>query len=126
MARPYSLTNITDIPLSTTVTSLIANEPGQKVDEDSQVRVYATRETVDISIGITIGRDVGLPNGSPCNLNAVVGTLPSRQDDLLWSGFAAANEEIIIQGINGDGAAARELRVLVDVRAIDDGPFESR
>jgi len=120
MARRYTLTEIRDIPLSEQINSLIADQPGQKVDEPSFVRVYATRETVDVQIGITIGRDVALPNGSVCNLNATVGTLPSRQDDLLWEGEADTGEEIIIQGINNDGAAARELRVLVDVVALED------
>lgn len=120
MARPYSLTVITDIAISTTVESLLSGRPGRFLDEPSIVSIWATRETVDVLLGITIGRDVGLPNGSVCNLNATNGTLPSRQDDLIWTGFGNTGEEIIVQGVNEDAAAANELRLLVDVLALSD------
>jgi len=120
MAPPYTITSITDIPLDTTNRSVLLGEVGEQLDEASRVVVYATRETVDITMGISLGRQIALPVGSATNLNTVVGSLPSRQDDEIFRGFGDAGDNITIQGQNVDGAAARELRLLVDVVAVED------
>jgi len=120
MARPYTLTVINDIPLSSTVQNLLEGRSGRILDEPSRVRIYATRETVDVTMGETLGREEILPAGSVTNISTVIGSLPSRQDDLITETFGNGGEEIIVQGVNADAAAARELRLLVDVKAVTD------
>jgi len=120
VARPYTLTVINDIPLSSTIQNLLEGRSGRILDEPSRVRIYATRETVDVSMGQTLGREEILPAGSVTNLSTVIGSLPSRQDDLITETFGNGGEEIIVQGVNADAAAARELRLLVDVKAVSD------
>jgi len=119
MAAPYSIPQVTDIPPTTIDQNIILGRPGQTVDEDSQVIIYATRESVDVTMGVTLGQQVLVPVGSPTNINTVAGSLPSVQDDELARGLAAAGNDIIIQGENVN-AAAQELRVLVKVTALDD------
>ncbi len=119
MAPPYTITSITDIPATTTNRSVLLGEVGEQLDEPSRVKVYATRESVDVTMGISLGRQIALPVGSATNINAAVGTLPSRQDDLIFEGFGDTGDNITIQGQNVN-AAAQELRLLIDVVAIDD------
>lgn len=120
MARPYTITVINDIGIGSTVQNLVEGRSGRVLDEPSRVRVFATRETVDVTMGMILGREEVLPAGSVTALNATVGTLPSRQDDLITETFGDTGMEIIIQGVNADGAAARELRLLIDVISVDD------
>lgn len=120
MARPYTITIVNDIPSATTVQNLVEGRSGRVLDEPSRVKVWATRETVDVTMGFILGRQEVLPAGSVTNISTVIGSLPSRQDDEITSTFGDAGEEIIIQGVNADGAAARELRLLIDVTAVDD------
>jgi len=120
MARPYTITVVNDIPLASTVQNLVEGRSGRVLDEPSLVLVYATRETVDVTMGWILGREEVLPAGSVVNISTVIGSLPSRQDDLVAKTLGDTGNEIIIQGVNADGAAARELRLLIDVVAIDD------
>jgi len=122
MARPYSIIVIETIPTSTDRPNVIEGRRGRVLDEPSRVRYYASRQTVDVSTGFTMGMQEVVTVGSPANLNATVGVLPSRQDDLLSETFGDTGEEIIIQGSNADAVTARELRVLVDVVAVADIP----
>ncbi len=119
MAGRYSIVRIEDIPATSTVANLLEGLPGAFPKEPSGVKVYATRESVDVSMGVTIERDVALPTGSPANIVAAVGTLPSRQDDLIVEAGAGAGEQIIIQGVNTN-VAAQELRILVEITPVDD------
>ena len=120
MARPYTITIVEDIPQASTVQNLVEGRSGRVMDEPSRVRVYATRETVDVTLGFVFGREEILPAGSVTNISTVIGSLPSRQDDLITETFGDTGNEIIIQGVNADAAAARELRLLIDVTAVDD------
>jgi len=81
--------------------------------------VYATRESVDVSFGVTLGQQVLIPEGSPANINTVVGSLPSIQDDLVATGAAEAGMDIIVSAANVN-AAAQEMRVFIKVVAFDD------
>jgi len=120
MARPYTITIVEDIPQASTVQNLVEGRSGRVMDEPSRVRVYATRETVDVTLGFVFGREEILPAGSVTNISTVIGSLPSRQDDLITETFGDTGNEIIIQGVNADAAAARELHLLIDVTAVDD------
>lgn len=120
MADPYTLTIVEDIPLSSTVQNLLEGRSGRVLDEPSRVRVYATRETVDVTMGMILGRTEALPAGSVTAISTVDGSLPSRQDDLIVETLGMGGAEIIIQGVNADAAAARELRLIVDVVSIED------
>lgn len=120
MSAPYQIAVINDVPLNSTVESLLLGRPGFTLNEPSRVRVYATRETVDVLLGLIVGQAIVMPNGSPANISTVIGSLPSIQDDLWAEGFGIAGDDIIIQAVNNDGVAAREARVLVKVVAVDD------
>lgn len=119
MARPYTITIVNDIPLASTVQNLVEGRSGRVLDEPSRVRVYATRESVDVTMGFILGREEVLPAGSVTNISTVAGSLPSRQDDLITETLGDVGNEIIIQGVNVN-AAAQELRLLIDVISIDD------
>jgi len=126
MAGRYSLTVINDLLALVGVPDILTGQPGAFVAEDSIVRVWATRESVDVLMGITIGRDVVLPVRSPANIVAAVGSLPSRQDDLIAESGAFAGQQIIINGANAN-VAAQELRVIVEVTPVGDvGLFSDR
>jgi len=120
MANPYSITVIGVIPIGGTIQNLVEGRSGRVFDEPSRMRVYATRETIAVTIGIDLGRETVIPAGSVTNINATNGTLPSRQDDLLVETVGNALSEILIQGVSSDGAATRELRLLIDVVSLDD------
>jgi len=120
MANPYTITIVAIIPISGTIQNLVEGRSGRVFDEPSRMRVYATRETIAVTIGIDLGRETVLPAGSVTNINATNGTLPSRQDDLLVETVGNSLAEILIQGVNSDGAATRELRLLIDVVSLDD------
>jgi hypothetical protein len=70
-------------------------------------------------MGFILGREEVLPAGSVTNISTVIGSLPSRQDDLITETLGDTGNEIIIQGVNVN-AAAQELRILVDVISIED------
>jgi len=120
MARPYTITVIEDIPLASTVQNMIEGRSGRVLEDEARIRVYATRETVAVTLGFTLGREEVLPAGSVVNISTVIGSLPSRQDDLITETLGAPGDEIILQGVNSDAAAPRELRLLIDVIAVDD------
>jgi len=119
MAPPYTIPSLTDLPLASTTENVILGRPGQTLDEDSQVSIWAVRESSDVTFGVTIGQQVAVPNGSFCNLQFAVGSGPSRQDDFIGTFLGAQGNDIIIQGINVN-AAAQELALLVDVTALSD------
>lgn len=119
MSAPYQIAVINDLAIGETVESLLLGRPGFTLNEPSRVRVYATRETALVLMGLIIGQAIVMPNGSPANISAVVGSLPSIQDDLWAEGLGVAGDDIIIQAVNNDPAAA-EARVLVKVVALDD------
>ena len=118
MPGPYTLTNITDVALSSTV-SLLVSEQGRTLPEPSRVKIYANRETVDMLFNITIGSRQVLSD-APARVNATVGDMPILPDDLVVDSFGDAGDEIVIRARNADAVAAREARVLVMVTPVDD------
>jgi len=121
MARsPYTLTAINDIPLSGTVNNVFAGEQGRTLPQNSMCLFALNGETVDITAGINLGGEQVLQSGSRVSLQATVGELPIIPDDQLVVTFADNGQEIIVSGANADAVAARELRVIVRVFAVDD------
>jgi len=119
MARPYSITQVSSIPLSDAIQNIIEGIAGRTLAEDSLVEVAANMGDADVSMQMTIGGDQVLPAG-PVNLEAGAGVLPSVRDDLIISTFGKAGDEMIIRGQNDDAAAAAQLRVIIRVTPIDD------
>ncbi len=118
-AQGYSITGITDIPLTGIIENVVANRQGITLRQASRVRVYLSRESVDVLAGVNIGGTQVLEAGAPVPIDAVVGSMPSTQDDLVIEAIAMPNDLIIISGTNSN-AAAQELRVLIMVTPIDD------
>jgi len=119
MGRPYSITQVSSIPLSDAIQNIIEGIAGRTLAEDSLVEVAANMGDADVSMQMTIGGDQVLPAG-PVNLEAGAGVLPSVRDDLIISTFGKAGDEMIIRGQNDDAAAAAQLRVVIRVTPIDD------
>jgi len=124
MAGPYSMEQITDIPLSSDA-SLLTNKRGRVLPEASRVKVYANRETVDVTFGITVGATEVLAAGGGAAVNATAGDVPSTRDDLIADTFGEAGDEVLILATNADAAAAREARVIVFVTPVDDNALQS-
>jgi len=122
MAGPYTVTNITDVPLSST-SSLFAGLRGRTLQEDSLVEIFLNRETVAILYGITIGAEEVLSSGISA-LAATAGTAPSTRDDRVVRSFGRAGDEIIILAANSDAAAAREARAIMWVTPVDDAALQ--
>jgi len=122
MAGPYTITNITDVPLSST-SSLIAGERGRTLLEASRVKIYANRETVAILFNITLAGESLIQDGVSA-VQATAGQGPSIRDDLLIDSFGDAGDELVIRAANSDAAAAREARVVIFVIPVDDNALQ--
>jgi len=120
LADGYSITQITDIPLSESDDNIILAKGGTKLVEPSLVEVFANAEDVDVTMGVRIGSTDVLQAGSRVTLQATVGVMPSTRDDKIVSAIGSADEEIIVSGRNADAAAAAELRVIIFVTPIND------
>jgi len=120
MARPYSMTVINDIPFGETVQNVLAGLRGRTLQARAMIEIFMNAEDVDVSVGVTVGATEALPAGSRVTLNATVGDMPSTRDDRVIRTFGNKGDEIVVQGVNGDAAAAAELRLIVWVTEIDD------
>lgn len=120
MAEPYTLTAISDVPLSESDNDLLDGQRGRTLTEPSLVEIALNAEDVDVTMSVTIGAVDVLSAGSRVTLQATVGVLPSLRDDVLVRSFGLAGNEIIIGARNADAAAAREARAIVRVTAVED------
>lgn len=120
MGAPYTLTAISDVPLSDRDDDLLDGKRGRTLTEPSLVEIALNAEDVDITMGATIGATEVLPSGSRVTLQTTVGVLPIFPDDVLVQSFGNVGDEIIIGAVNADAAAAQEARVVVRVTAIED------
>jgi len=109
----YSITGIVDIPAGEAVSNIIENKPGVKLARRSAIDIFLTRESVDVLATVTVGGTNVFPQG-PVEIDTVVGSIPSTQDDNVISVIAEAGDEILIAGVNSN-VAAQELRALVKV-----------
>jgi len=119
MSAPYQLALTPDLPLASVTQNVVLGQPGQTLNEPSRVRIYGTRESVDVTAGFTLGQQVVMPVSSPLNIDTTIGALPSIQDDLWAEGWGVAGDDIIVQGANVN-AAAQQLSLLIKVVAADD------
>jgi len=120
MAEPYTLTAISDVPLSESDNDLLDGQRGRTLTEPSLVEIALNAEDVDVTMSVTIGAIDVLSAGSRVTLQATVGVLPSLRDDVLVRSFGFAGNEIIVGARNADAAAAREARAIVRVTAVED------
>lgn len=120
MADPYTLTAISDVPLSEADNDLLDGQRGRTLTEPSLVEIALNAEDVDVTMSVTIGATDVLSAGSRVTLQATVGVLPSLRDDVLVRSFGLSGNEIIIGARNADAAAAREARAIVRVTAVED------
>lgn len=113
-AEPTVIRAINDLAASGTV-NVLAGEQGRVLSEASLVSIFANQEAVTGSWQCSIGAIQVMPQNSPATLQATVGVMPSIRDDLLVLSMGEANDEIILRYTNGDGAAAREGRFIVNI-----------
>lgn len=117
--RPTTFTNITDVPSGETDQNVYVSIPESRITEASFVQISFNRETVDILVTAKVGSDEVLPS-APVTVEATVGVLPSIRDDTIVETFAQAGDIISLAVTNSDGAAAREIRTIVRLTAIND------
>lgn len=113
-AEPIVIRGIDDAAAGATV-NVLAGEQGRVLSEASLVSIFANQEAVDGAWQCSIGAKQILPQNSPATLEATVGVMPSVRDDLLVLSMGEANDEIILNYTNGDGAVAREGRFVVNI-----------
>ncbi len=118
MAGPYNMAQISDVAAGESE-SLLANKRGRVLPEDSRVKVYANRESVDVTYTITVGATEVLAAGAGAAVNATAGDVPSTRDDLIADTFGSEGEEVLILAQNAN-VAAQEARVNVFVVPIED------
>jgi len=122
MAGPYTMEKVTDIAIGGEA-SLLANKQGRVLPEDSRVKIFANRESVDVTFNITIGATEVLAAKSGAAVNATAGDVPSTRDDLLVDSFGLAGDEVLILASNAN-AALQEGRVIVWVTPVDDDALQ--
>lgn len=113
-AEPTVIRAINDLAASDTE-NVLAGEQGRVLTEPSVVSIFANQEAVTGSWQCSIGSKQVLPQNSPATLQATVGVMPSIRDDLLVLSTGDVGDEIILNYTNGDGAAAREGRFVVNI-----------
>lgn len=115
----YTIAKIEDIPIAGNIDNIVEGLQGITLRQASRVRVWLSREDVLVSAGVNIGGVQVLQTGAPTPLNTVAGNMPQIENDLMVEVLASANDLIIISGANSN-AAAKELRVLIQVLPLDD------
>ena len=120
MAEPYTLTAISDVPLSESDNDLFDGQRGRTLTEPSLVEIALNAEDVDVTMSVTLGAVDVLSAGSRVTLQATTGVMPSLRDDVLVRTFGLASNEIIVGARNADAAAAREARAIARVTAVED------
>jgi len=120
MGIPYTMTAISDVPLSDSDNDLLDGQRGRTLSAPSLVEIAMNAEDVDITMGVLVGATDALTSGSRVTLQATVGVLPIFPDDVLVQTFGNIGDEIIINARNADAAAAREARVAVRVTEVED------
>ena len=116
---PVSLPRVVDLAIGAIRTNILEGVPQRVVKAPSRVDVALSREGVDVTYGIEIGGTIAIPDGSPCNIVAAVGSLPRFDQDGVGTFGADAGDEIAIFGSNVN-AAAQELRAQIRITALED------
>lgn len=106
----YSIKLNRDVPLGETE-NLLAGLEGRTLEEDSVVVLFLNQEAVSGSWQITVGSRQVLQQNAIATLQATVGVMPIIPDDVAILTTGEKGQEIIVNATNGDGAAAREMRL---------------
>lgn len=120
MARPLTISQITDLAIGATSENILNGIADAQLDEDSLVIVYMNRESVDVTAQITVGSVQVMPFGTSA-INATAGSSPVVPDNRVCITAGRKGETLAINGANVN-AAAQELRAtvfiipLVDIR----------
>jgi len=122
MARPYTISAITDIAANST-SNLIQGLRGRTLPGPSRIEGFLTREAINVLANVTIGGE-SVVQGGLAQINTVVGSSPLVPDNKLFDSFGFGGEEIIIEGQNLTGGLL-ELRVLLLITPVDDVLLQS-
>ena len=120
---PRTIPVIASIPAGAINVNVLAGIPQRMVDEPSVVDLAASREVVDITIGLEISDQVSIPRGSACNINATNGTLPRFDTDNVGRFGAPQPGNEISLFVSNTNAAAKEFRAQLRITAIEDLGF---
>jgi len=122
MAGPYTIEKTLDVAIGGE-DSLLANKQGRVLPENSRVRIFFNRESVDVTFGVTVGATEVLATGAGAAINTTAGDVPSTRDDLLVDTFGFAGDEILVLAKNAN-AALQEARIIVWVDPVDDNALK--
>jgi len=117
MARPYTISAIVDLAANKGA-SIIEGLRGRTLDDNSRVRIFATREAIDVELNITVGGESAGQEILP-DINTVNGSAPAIPDNLIIDTFGLRGDEIVIRA-NNLTAGALEVSVLVFVTPMAD------
>lgn len=119
MGLPVTIPVVVDLAIGATRTNILDGVPQRVVNAPSVVDIAMTREGVDVTLAVEIGGGIAIPGGSPCQVNANLGTIPRFDTDGLGRFGADAGDEIAIFGSNAN-AAAQEIRLQMRITSLDD------
>jgi len=117
MARPYSMSNVTDIAANGS-SSLLEGLTGRTLQDNSRVRIFANREAINVLLNIVIGTE-SAGQDLLAQVLATLGTKPIVPDDLIVDSFGLKGDEVVIRAQNLTGGAL-EARVLVFITPMGD------
>ena len=122
MAVPLSIPDITDLEIGASGTDVLQNQAAALLDEPSFIQIFASRESVDVTLQVKVGDVEVVPLG-PCALDATVGNAPVVPDDLLYFGMGKKGQRIQILGTNAN-AAAQELKTITRIVSVSDAMIQ--
>jgi len=100
--------------------NIIVGRPGETLPAGaSVVQIFLTRSDPLVTFNVTIGGANVYPDPGPANINAVLGTLPSTQDDEVITVVSVGGDKIVIAASNTN-AGDQEARALIKITPIDD------
>jgi hypothetical protein len=118
MAVPQTISQITDLGIGASGVNILDGLSAATLDEMSVVQVFASRESVDVTLQIVVG-DVEVMRLGPCAVDATVGNPPVTPNNLIYQGLGKPTQKIAINGTNVN-AAAQELKCIVKIVSVND------
>lgn len=117
MARPKTITAVSDVPAGETI-SILEGKQGRRLTGPAVILVSLNREAVGLNLEVTVGSEQVLPSGA-VTVNATASELPSIRDDTIIETQGVNGEEVLIRAQNTT-AGPLEARAVVRIFELDD------
>jgi len=116
---PVTIPVVFKLAAGATRVNIIAGIPQRVIKEPSRLSIAMTREVALVTFGVEIGGQVAIPDGSPAQIVATIGSLPNFENDGVGNFGGDGGDEVAIFGSNPD-VAIRELRAQIRITALED------